>query len=258
MEYLGFYPLLGIGEICKGDDVAGQLIDALERGGHRPQSGDVLVVVHKIISKAEGRQVALADVVPGERARELAAASGKHPALVQLILEESEEVVAVQRGILMCRSRLGWVSANAGVDQSNAVDADHVILPPLDPDASAREISRRLEAHFGSKVAVIISDTHGRPLREGIVGVAIGCWGMDPMRSYIGKPDRANRIMRSSVEAVADELDSAASLLCGQGAEGIPAVLVKGCNLPWKECGSQSLKRSPEREIFSPKNGQNV
>lgn len=253
MEYLGFYPLLGIGEICKGDDVAGQLIDALERGGHQPQTGDVLVVVHKIISKAEGRQVPLSDVTPGERAQELASATGKHPALVQLVLEESEEVIVAQRGILMCRSRLGWTSANAGVDQSNAVDTDHAILPPLDPDASAREISRRLEAHFGCKVAVLISDTHGRPLREGIVGVAIGCWGIDPMRSYMGKPDRTNRIMSSSVEAIADELASAASLLCGQGAEGIPAVLVKGCRLPWKECGIQSLKRSPEREIFSPK-----
>ncbi|MGI6402801.1 MAG: coenzyme F420-0:L-glutamate ligase [Oscillospiraceae bacterium] len=255
MEYLGFYPLLGIGEIRKGDDVAGQLIDALKRGGHHPQNGDVLVVAHKIISKAEGRQIALRDVVPGTRAQELAAATGKPPALVQLILEESEEVVAAQRGILMCRSRLGWLCANAGVDQSNALDADHAILPPLDPDASAREISQRLEAYFGSKVAVIVSDTHGRPLREGIVGVAIGCWGMDPMRSYIGKADRANRMMSSSVEAIADELASAASLLCGQGAEGIPAVLVKGCGLPWKECGSQSLKRSPEREIFAPKKG---
>lgn len=253
MEGLNLHPLRGIGEVAAGDDLAAHLIAALEREKLCPRRGDVLVIAHKVVSKAEGREVSLAQVTPGERAVALAEQTGKSPALVQLVLEESEEVVAAQRGILMCRSRLGWTCANAGVDQSNTAGADGAILLPLDPDASAREISRRLEESCGEPVAVIISDTHGRPLREGIVGVAIGSWGLSPMRSYIGQPDRSGRVMKASVEAIADELAAAASLLIGQGAEGIPAVLIRGLSLPFEPCGIGALKRSKEKDIFVPK-----
>ncbi len=246
-------PLTGIGEIHAGDDLAAELIAALERGGISPLAGDIMVVAHKIISKSEGREIPLEHVRPSERAVALSQKTGKSPALVQLILEESEEVAAVARGILMCRSRVGWVCANAGVDESNTSGANRAILLPVDPDRSAEGLSRRISRHFDAQVAVIVSDTHGRPLREGIIGVAVGSWGIDPMRSYIGKSDRSGRVMRASVEAVADELAAAASLLMGQGAEGIPAVLIRGCAFPYRECGSQALRRDRQRELFTAK-----
>ena len=257
MDGLCFYPLAGIGEVREGDSIPRLIIEAIERKGISPQGTDLLVIAHKILSKAQGRQVLLSDVAVSERALELAKITGKPPGVVQLALDESQEIVVARRGALICRSRLGWVSANAGVDLSNTASEEHAVLLPLDPDEDARGISCELEKHFGCKIAVIISDTHGRPLREGIVGVAIGCWGINPMRSYIGNPDRSGSLMQSSVEAVADELASAASLVTGQGAEGIPAVLIRGCKFPWEECGSGALMRKKERELFWPKNGEN-
>lgn len=250
MRKLCLYPLEGMGEIHCGDDVAAAIIAAIEENQALPQCGDLLVVAHKIISKAEGREVPLSAVKPSEVALSLCEKTGKPAALVQLVLDESEQVLAARKGLLMCRSRLGWVCANAGVDQSNSTSDKSAILLPLDPDRSAQAISERLESHFGQRIAVIVSDTHGRPLREGITGVAIGSWGLDPLRSYIGQPDRRGRPMSCSIEAVADELAAAASFLMGQGAEGIPAVLIKGCGLPFSPCGIEALKRKQEREIF--------
>lgn len=253
MEPLAFYPLCGIGEITPKSSLADELTGALGRGGLSLAPGDILVVAHKIVSKAEGRQVALSSVEVSRRAQELSAKTGKSPQLVQLILDESQEVVAAQRGVLMCRHRLGWVCANAGVDQSNTAGSGYAVLLPLDPDASAKRISEQIEAKTGVKVAVIIADTHGRPLREGIVGVAIGSYGISPMRSYIGEHDRAGRPMTSSVEAVADEIAGAASLLIGQGKESIPAVLMRGYAYQFADCGISALKRDKNREIFAPR-----
>lgn len=253
MQQITLQPLTSIPEIHFKDDLALQLIEAMERESVQPDTGDVLVVAHKIVSKAEGRQLRLDQVTPTEQAYALAAEAGKDPALVQLILDESTEVLTCKRGILMCRSRIGWTCANAGVDQSNTAGANHAILPPVDPDFSAKEISARLYDRYGVNIPVIISDTHGRPLREGIAGITLGCWGLEPLRSYIHKTDRAGREMHSSVEAISDELASAASLIMGQGAEGIPAVLVKGLNIPFVSCGSQALHRPPDRELFVPR-----
>ena len=255
MESLRISPLTGIGEIRAGDDVARELIAALERGGHAPKTGDVLVVTHKIVSKAEGREIPLDSVTPSSQALALSEKTKKPPELVQLIIEESEEIIMEARGILICRSRLGWTCANAGVDQSNVLGERCAVLLPVDPDKSARELSERIGGHFGCRIALIISDTHGRPLREGIVGVAIGCSGIDPMRSYIGKADRAGRLMKASIEAVADELAAAASILMGQGSESVPAVLVQGYDFPYVECGAEALKRDRQREFFTAKTG---
>ena len=244
-------PFVTIPEIHAGDDLADELIAAMERENIIPCDGDILIVAHKIVSKAEGRQFILADIVPSRMAEELSTVTGKPAQLVQLILEESLEIVVAKPGILMCRNRLGWICANAGIDQSNS-SPQCAIAPPLDPDKSAEEISSRLFSHFSHHIPVIISDTHGRPLREGIIGIAIGCWGIDPIRNYIGQQDRFGRRMNSSMEAIADELASAAGLLMGQGSEGIPAVLVRGFPNSFTTCGSLSLRRPAERELFLP------
>lgn len=253
MDRVTLCPLKGMGTIYAESNLCEELIRALEREEISLQNGDILVVAHKVVSKAEGRELPLVGVIAGPEARRLADLTGKSPQLCQLVLDESEEVVAAQRGILMARHHLGWTCANAGVDQSNTTAADSAVLLPKDPDASARAISQHLEERFGVKVAVLVSDTHGRPLREGIVGVVVGCWGIRPLRSYVGSADRSGREMRASVEAVADEIAAAASLLMGQGAESIPAVLVRGLDLPFEECGSDSLKRGKEREVFCPR-----
>ena len=244
--------LTTIPEIHAGDNLADQLISAMDREDIIPVEGDILVVAHKVVSKAEGRQFILDDIVPGNKAEQLAALTGKPASLVQLVLNESTEILVAKRGVLMCRSRLGWICANAGVDQSNSFPLC-AIAPPLDPDHSAKEISSKLYARFAVHLPVVISDTHGRPLREGIIGIALGSWGIDPIRSYINKQDRFGRKMNSSIEAIADELASAAGLLMGQGDEGIPAVLIRGFPTIYTACGSLSLHRSPERELFLPR-----
>lgn len=206
--------LEGVPEVRPGDDLA-----ALLDRGHRPT--DVLVVAHKVVSKAEGRLVDLADVQPGDWARGFAAEWDKDPRAVQVVLDEADEVLRADGGRLICRTRHGFVCANAGVDRSNAGGADRAVLLPLDPDASAR----RLRAALGC--AVVISDSFGRPWRIGQAEVAIGCAGLEPLADYRGEPDRDGRVMTASHVAVADQAASAADLARSKAA-GQPAVRLRG------------------------------
>lgn len=251
MAPITLYPLSGMGEAAAGDDLAAMLWQALEDNGITPQAGDILVAAHKIVSKAEGRTAVLAEVTPSSKALVLAEQTGKPPALVQLVLEEAREVYPCGR-VLMARHRLGWTCANGGVDQSNAGEGRAVLLP-LDPDASARALSEALSYRAGFPVPVLISDTHGRPLREGITGVAVGAWGLEVLKSYIGRRDRQGRTLGVSREAVADELCAAASLCMGQGDESVPAVLIRGYGYTPAQSGTGPLKRPPERELFVPR-----
>ena len=250
MSAITLFPVQGLPEIGPGDDLAPILLRALEGQGLLPQPGDVLVVAHKIVSKAEGRVVNLEDITPSPEALELGKQTGKPPALVQLVLEESEQVVPLSK-VLMARHRLGWTCANAGVDQSNAGDGRAVLLP-LDPDRSAMLLSQELARRCGTTIPVLISDTHGRPLRNGIVGVAVGAWGMEVLKSYVGRRDRFGHTMSVSREASADELCSAASLCMGQGDESTPAVLIRGFHYIPASAGSAPLKRPPDQELFRP------
>lgn len=214
------------------------------------QDGDVLVVAHKVISKAEGRVVALADVKPSSRARELAARAAKDPRLVELILRESVRLVRAEGGVLICETRHGLICANAGVDRSNA-GPDHAVLLPVDPDASARRLRTALQQAFGIELAVLVADSHGRPWREGAVGLCIGLAGLEPFRDYRGCRDLFAYEMRTEIECLADELCAAATLVMGQGEEGVPLALVRG--FPWKTSTSASardLLRPPERDLF--------
>jgi coenzyme F420-0:L-glutamate ligase / coenzyme F420-1:gamma-L-glutamate ligase len=241
----------GIPDVRPGTPVAAVLVRAIQDAGVPVHGGDVLVVAQKIVSKGEGSVIDLAEVVPGDAARRLSGETGKDPRLVQVILNESHRVVRVHAGVLITEHRLGFICANAGVDHSNVgLGPDVVSVLPRDPDASAHAIAEALQRAFGVAVAVIINDSHGRPHREGAVGVCIGAAGLEPLVSMIGRPDRYGYTMRTSTEAVADELAAAATLLQGQCDEGTPAVLIRGLSVNPGAGGAGSLLRDPDRDLF--------
>ncbi len=237
------FALPGLPEIRPGDDLAALLAGADLR------AGDVLVVAHKVISKAEGRTVRLADVTPGPRALALAAEHGKDPRHVEVVLSESAEVVRADAGRLICRTRHGFVCANAGVDASNASEPDSVVLLPLDPDGSARALRARLPGH----PAVVISDSFGRAWRQGQCEVAIGCAGLAPLEDWRGSPDSAGREMRATLIAIADEAAAAADLVRAKNSRE-PAVRVRGLDprhiTPDDGPGAAALIRARADDLF--------
>lgn len=241
----------GIPDVRPGMPLPAVLVRAIRDAGLPLVTGDVLVVAQKIVSKAEGHVVDLAEVVPGDAARRLSEETGKDPRLVQVILNESTRVVRVHAGVLITEHRLGFISANAGVDHSNVgLGPEVVSLLPRDPDASARAIAGEVRAAFAASVAVLINDSHGRPHREGAVGICIGAAGLEPLVSMIGRPDRYGYRMRTSTEAVADELAAAATLLQGQCDEGTPAVLIRGIAIREGLGNAGRLLRDPAHDLF--------
>ncbi|MBN8900469.1 MAG: coenzyme F420-0:L-glutamate ligase, partial [Rhodospirillales bacterium] len=220
----------GLPMVQAGDDLALLLADGMARAGLTPRDGDVLVLAQKIVSKAEGRSVVLADVTPSPEAERLAAEIGKDPRLVQVVLSESTRVVRSRPNLMIMQHRLGFVMANAGVDQSNVAPADGVaraLLLPLDPDGTAERLLDALSAKFGVRLGVVISDSFGRPWRRGTVGGAVGCVGLPWLIDLRGQPDLFGRTLEVSIIGFADEIAAAASLLQGQAAEGQPAVLLR-------------------------------
>src|SRR5262249_41434974 len=219
--------LRGLPLIRAGDDLVELIASAFGRNGVTPRTGDVLVVAQKIVSKAEGRILDLATVEPSEKARALAAEIDKDPRLVEVVLSESVRVVRTRRGLLVVEHKLGFIMANAGVDQSNVAPADgpaYVLLLPKNPDRSAEMLRRGLEAATGVDVAVVINDSFGRPWRQGTVGVAIGVAGLPAVVDLRGQADLFGRKLEVSVIGFADEVAAAASLLMGQADEALPAV----------------------------------
>ncbi len=244
--------LSGIPDVQPGDDVGRLLLDALDRAGLALQDGDVVAIAQKIVSKAEGRLVALSDVAPGEHAQRLAQQVGKDPRLVELILRESEEVSRAAPGVLVVRHRLGLTSANAGIDRSNVEPGgeERVLLLPQDPDASAARIRETLLAERGAAVGVVITDSHGRPFRLGTVGVAIGVAGLPALWDRRGEADRYGYRLQHTDVGVADEIAAAAGLLMGQAAEGRPAVLLRGLRLPPAHGRAADLVRPRELDLY--------
>lgn len=238
-------------EIGPGTDLAGLITDAA--GRQFPLAdGDVVVIAHKAVSKAEGRTRALAEVAPGEQALALAQAHGKDPRHVQAILDEAVELRRAERGVLICVTLHGFVCANAGVDASNAAEQDTVILLPLDPDRSARMLRARIAELTGVKPGVIITDSFGRAWRSGQCDIAIGCAGVTPLDDWRGRPDRAGREMRATVMAAADELASAADLARSKDG-GQPVILIRGAarHVTAEDGpGAAALVRDPERDLF--------
>lgn len=239
-------PVEGIGEVAPGDDLAVLLGGALARQQFAPGRGDVLVVTQKIVSKAEGRFVALDAIEPGEEARRLAAITRKDPRLVELVLSESTAVLRAVPNVLIVRHRLGLVMANAGIDRSNigAGDGERALLLPVDPDASAACLGAALGC------AVVISDSFGRPWRMGVTAVGIGASGLPALHDRRGERDRDGRALEVTQVAVADLLACAAALATGEGAESIPAVLVRGYHFSGCAMPASRLNRPLSEDLF--------
>jgi coenzyme F420-0:L-glutamate ligase / coenzyme F420-1:gamma-L-glutamate ligase len=244
--------LSGIPLIEPGDDLCSIIAEAVEAAGIVPQPGDVLVIAQKIVSKAEDRYVDLAAVKPTARAVEIAGKAGKDPRLVEVILAESTEVLRQHKDILIVVHRLGFVMANAGVDQSNIGpgSGDRVLLLPKDPDASCATLKAAFDRTFGAEVAVVINDSFGRAWRNGVVGVALGAAGLPALRSLIGAPDLFGRAMRVTEVAIADELAAAASLMMGQADEGTPVVHVRGLRWNAAPVNAAALIRPKHMDLF--------
>lgn len=243
--------LPGIPLVMPGDDLAQLILDALKRTELTLQTGDVLVVTSKIVSKAEGRIVELGAVEPSQAAQELARTTEKDPRIIELVLRESESVSRAAPGVLVVRHRLGFVSANAGIDQSNVDGSDdHVLLLPLNPDASAQALRDCLRERAHADVSIVISDSHGRPFRRGNVGVAIGAAGLPGVLDLRGNEDLFGRILRVSMQGYADMVASAANLLTGEGSEGRPVILLRGLQFPSEEGTAADLNRAPEQDLY--------
>lgn len=236
-------PVENVPEVRPGDDLAALVAAADLR------EGDVLVVTHKIVSKAEGRLVDLAGVNPSPFAKQLAAEHGKDPRQIEVVLRESRRVVKMDRGILITETRHGFVCANAGVDASNIPGDDTVCLLPLDPDASAARLHGALSDRLGLTVPVVISDSFGRPWREGITNVALGVAGMLPLADYRGQTDPHGHPLEASVLAVADELASAAELVVGK-TSGIPLAIVRNYRYETGGGSGADLVMNPSRDLF--------
>jgi coenzyme F420-0:L-glutamate ligase/coenzyme F420-1:gamma-L-glutamate ligase len=235
--------------VRSGDDL-GEMI----AGAAPPDldDGDIIVVAHKVVSKAEGRVQRLAEVSPGERALELASAQGKDPRAVQVVLDESASVLRAERGVMICETPHGFVCANAGVDASNAPAADELILLPLDPDESARRLRDRIGALRGARPAVIVSDSFGRAWRVGQTDVAIGAAGLKPIDDWVGRYDASGRELRATAIAVADSVAAAADLARAKSSRE-PVVLVRGLMsvvMDEDGPGAAALRRERDMDLF--------
>jgi coenzyme F420-0:L-glutamate ligase/coenzyme F420-1:gamma-L-glutamate ligase len=247
LPQIRLFPLPGIPEVTKGADLAALVLAASARAGIE-LAGGALVLCQKVVSKAEGRVVALADVEPSEQARQLAADDAKDPRVVELVLRESARVVRRGRGVMICETHHGFVCANAGVDLSNAPQPDTAVLLPRDPDASAARLRRALLDRGAGPLAVIVSDTFGRPWREGLVDLALGCAGIAPIDDQRGSRDRAGRELLVTTPATADQLAAAAGLLMRKDA-GVPAVWIEGVPISGDGTIRETLRR-PQDDLF--------
>lgn len=245
----------GLPEIEPGSDLGAAIAQALDRAADdRPvlTDRDVLVIAHKVVSKAEGRLRALGDVTPSARATELALEHGKDPRHVQVVLDESRELLRASHGVLICVTAHGFVCANAGVDASNVPGADTVLLLPRDPDASARALRRRVHELIGASPAVLITDSFGRAWRHGQCDTAIGCAGLSPLEDWRGRHDAIGRELKATWIAVADELASAADLARTKDGRQ-PVVLVRGADRHVTAAdgpGAAALIRPQSEDLF--------
>lgn len=248
-------PLKSFPLVQPGDDLPALIRESLAASDLTLQTGDVLVLAQKIVSKAEGRLINLTTVTPGERALGYANVTGKDPRLLELILAESRKVLRTRDGLIIVEHNKGFVCANAGIDHSNVAGPwgepeDWVLLLPEDPDRSAVQIRDALEATFGCRIGVQIIDSHGRAWRVGTVGVTIGLAGLPGLVDLRGAPDLFDYHLRVTRVAAGDELAAAASLMMGQAAEGTPVVHVRGFPYPLRESSLQELIRPEELDLF--------
>ncbi len=248
-----YFAVEGVPLIGSGDDLAAIILEVLKSQDLALQSGDVIVIAQKIVSKSENRYVNLQDVSPSAQALALAAKVGKDPRYIEVVLSESKEIVRHWPNTLIAAHKLGYVMANAGIDQSNIVQiegGERVLLLPRDPDGSATELKTRIDRELGINVAVIINDSFGRPWRKGVVGVALGAAGLPSLLNLISAPDMFGRPMQVTEIAVADEIAAGASLLMGQASEGLPVIVVRGLKFDAPATPASALLRPREQDMF--------
>lgn len=241
-------PVRVSGNVKPKDDLAKIVLAAIKQNDLEIQNGDILVVAHKIVSKAEGRIVSLAGVKPSPKAKKMAKEHAKDPRIMELILKESVRILRAKKGIVVSETRHGLVCANAGIDQSN-VQGDSALLLPVDADRSAKLLMNAVKKKTGKDTAVVITDTFGRPFREGQTNVAIGVAGINPIKSYIGSRDMYGRKLRVSEIAIADEIASAAELVMGKS-EGVPVAVVRGYMFESAKSSAKALQRSRKHDLF--------
>ena len=246
MRGIQILPVEGIPEVRPGDDLARIIVDA---AGDDLQPGDVLIVTHKIVSKAENRLVDLRTIEPSALAKGFAAEHGKDPRQIEVVLRESRRIVRMDRDIIISETRHGFVCANAGVDASNVPGDETVCLLPLDPDASAAKLRQTIAEHAGVEPAIIISDSFGRPWRQGITDVAIGVAGMNPLADYRGQFDPHGYPLEASILAVADELAAAAELVMGK-TDAVPAATIRNYAYEAGAGTARNLLMEPGRDLF--------
>ncbi len=248
MGEIRILPLPPLPEVAPGDDLGALIIAAVAAAGLKPQAGDIFVVTQKIVSKGEGRLVRLETIEPSARAREWAERYRKDARVIEVILQQAKRIVRMEHGVLIVETNHGFVCANAGVDASN-VPEDVVALLPEDPDQSARELREQLEKALGVQLAVIISDTFGRPWREGVANVALGVAGLESLVDYRGQPDTHGRTMQMTVVAVADELAAAAELVMGKTSR-VPVAIIRGYKYNPATGSGRDLLRRAENDLF--------
>ena len=240
--------------IRPSDDLAGLILQSLSHNNLRLESGDVLVLAQKIVSKSENRLVDLTTVTPSRRAIDLSTQCEKDPRFVEVVLRESREVLRVRPGLLVVEHRLGFVCANAGIDRSNVGRADGisewVLLLPEDPDKSCRRLRERIRQSVGAEIGVVINDSHGRAWRNGTVGMAIGVGGLPALEDLRGKKDLFDYTLQITQVAVGDELAAAASLLMGQADEALPVIHVRGFPYALREAALTELVRPKDIDAF--------
>jgi len=244
-------PLLNFPLIRQDDNLADILVKSLQETQIELDDNDILVLAQKIVSKSEGRMVNLATVTPSQRAIELAQKADKDPRVMELMLQESNEVLRIRVGTIIVEHKLGFVCANAGIDHSNVIEGEeHVLLLPEDPDRSARNIREKIKQTTGKNIGVMIIDSHGRAWRNGTVGICIGLSGLPAIIDERGWKDLFGYTLKITIVGVADELAAAASLVMGQAAEGTPAVHVRGFPYPLGEGALKDLLRPKEQDMF--------
>ncbi len=256
--HLTLLALTGVPRVRQGDDVAALVNTALRATDLTLRDGDVLVVTSKVFSRAGGRFVDVARVQPSARAIEVGQEIGKDPRVVELILSESTAISRKAKNVIIVRHKLGFVSANAGIDLSNAEPADDrvgegpwALLMPLDPDADAERLRAELARVHGAQIAVVVSDSHGRPFRFGTVGAAIGVAGMPALYNQVGLPDLDGRVLESTITALADQVAAAADLVAGQADEGRPFVLVRGLTFEPRDSSARELLRPIDQDLYA-------
>jgi len=251
MDKVQIIGVKGLPIIKRRDDLAELICVAAERQGTSIESDDIIVITHVVVSRSEGNVVDLDTVTPSDFAKDFAQNFDKDPAIVETVLRESKNIIRMGDGKLITETKHGFICANAGVDRSNVSEKRNVALLPMDSDRSAQAIRKKIKKLIGKEVAVIISDTHGRPLREGEINIAIGVAGINPIRDRRGETDLFGYVLNVKRTAIADELSSAAELVIGQADEGVPVAIIRGYPYPKSEkAKATELIRPKEKDLF--------